>query len=345
MFIKKNYGFKRLIQFTWFHILWLSVWGCAPVLLHNYFHQLYFPMPWLPVAVIGTAVAFYVGFKNNASYDRMWEARKIWGGIVNSSRIWGSISKSYVSNTFKKENATQEELHGIHLRLIYRHIAWIYTLREQLLKPTPWEHISHENKHMRNYAKLRRKGAIDLFQTESLQDLIGNLIPLSDAKNACAAPNSATRLIDMQSSDLQKLRDQGLIDDFRHMEMQNILNEFYVHQGKVERIKNYPLPRQYASTSFYFTGIFIFLLPFGMLPLFETLGHEFVWLSVPFTVLVGWVFLMMELVGDYSENPFEGLPNDIPMKSLCRTIEIDLRAMLGETELPPKVEAIDGILM
>ncbi|MGK0385354.1 MAG: putative membrane protein [Bacteroidia bacterium] len=82
-----------------------------------------------------------------------------------------------------------------------------------------------------------------------------------------------------------------------------------------------------------------------MLPLFDELGHELVWLSVPFTTLIGWVFIMMELVGDYSENPFEGLPNDIPMMSLCRTIEIDLRAMLDETDLPPRIEAVDGVLM
>jgi putative membrane protein len=54
---------------------------------------------------------------------------------------------------------------------------------------------------------------------------------------------------------------------------------------------------------------------------------------------------MMELVGDYSENPFEGLGNDIPMLALCRTIEIDLREMLGESELPPKIEPKRGVLM
>lgn len=55
--------------------------------------------------------------------------------------------------------------------------------------------------------------------------------------------------------------------------------------------------------------------------------------------------MMMELVGDYSENPFEGLGNDIPMLSLCRVIEIDLREMLGETELRPPIEAKNGVLM
>jgi len=54
---------------------------------------------------------------------------------------------------------------------------------------------------------------------------------------------------------------------------------------------------------------------------------------------------MMEVVGDYSENPFQGMANDIPMMSLCRIIETDLREMLGETDLPPEVKAKDGVLM
>ena len=346
MFIKKNYGIKRLLQFSWMHLVWLTLWGCIVLVLHNMFHDTFWiSIPWLPISVIGTAVAFYVGFKNNSAYDRMWEARKIWGGIVNASRMWGSVSQSFVGNKFKKSEASMADVSLETRTLIYRHIAWLYTLREQLLKPTPWEHISSENKHMRRYTELRRKGAIGQFDTEKIEEIVGPLVMDQERKEICNAPNSATKLIDLQSHHLKRLRDEDLIDDFRHMEMQNLLNEFYTLQGKCERIKNYPLPRQYASISFYFVGLFIFLLPFGMLPLFDELGHHLVWLSVPFTTVIGWVFIMMELVGDYSENPFEGLPNDIPMKALCRTIEIDLRAMLNETNLPQKVEAIEGVLM
>lgn len=346
MFVKKNFGLKRLFQFSWMHLTWLTLWGSLVLVLHNLFHDTFWvSIPWLPIAVIGTAVAFYVGFKNNSAYDRMWEARKIWGGIVNSSRMWGSVSRSFVGNKFKSDDVSEERLFEESQVLIHRHIAWLYTLREQLLKPTPWEHISSENKHMRRYAKMRRKMAIDAFDTEKIEEIVSPLVPDSEKGAVCQAPNSATRLIDLQSQHLTRLRNEDLIDDFRHMEMQNILNDFYTLQGKCERIKNYPFPRQYASIGFYFVGLFIFLLPFGMLPLFDELGHHLVWLSVPFTTIVGWVFIMMELVGDYSENPFEGLANDIPMKALCRTIEIDLRAMLNETDLPPKVEAVEGVLM
>ena len=92
-------------------------------------------------------------------------------------------------------------------------------------------------------------------------------------------------------------------------------------------------------------GIFIVLLPFSMIPELMKLGDWGVWLSVPISALIGWVYVMMELVGDYSENPFQGMANDIPMLSLCRTIEIDLRQMLKETDLPPSIEPKNGILM
>ena len=82
-----------------------------------------------------------------------------------------------------------------------------------------------------------------------------------------------------------------------------------------------------------------------MISEFANIGQYGVWLSVPFTIIIGWVYMMMELVGDYSENPFEGLGNDIPMLSLCRTIEIDLKEMLGEEDIPPAIKAKKGVLM
>ena len=92
-------------------------------------------------------------------------------------------------------------------------------------------------------------------------------------------------------------------------------------------------------------GIFIFLLPFGLVAQFKELGGDWLWLAVPFGVLVAWIFLMMELTGDYTENPFEGMPGDIPMKSLSRTIEIDLRQMIDDQNIPEPIGDIDNILM
>jgi len=89
----------------------------------------------------------------------------------------------------------------------------------------------------------------------------------------------------------------------------------------------------------------VILLPLGMLNEFQKLGEDFVWLTIPFSVVVSWVFTSMEKVGEATENPFEGGANDIPMAALCRTIEIDLRDMLDETELPSPLTPVNNILM
>lgn len=89
-------------------------------------------MPWLPIALLGTAVAFVVSFKNNASYDRLWEARRVWGAIVNNSRSWGIMVKDYVTNKHAKNVLSETELHEVHRILYYRHFAWLTALRYQL---------------------------------------------------------------------------------------------------------------------------------------------------------------------------------------------------------------------
>lgn len=345
MYIEKNFGFRNVLKFTGRHILLLTIWATAVTCLYELTHWKWLAVPWLPISVIGTAVAFYIGFKNNQAYDRLWEARKIWGAIVNSSRAWGSTVSAFTGNHFREGNLTNNELHQLRQRLIYRHIGWLYALRNQLLIPTTWEHIN-QGKHVAKLAKKRHEEfGTGLYKDSVTEIELKKFLPAIEYDRLINYKNTATQIINEQSLDLNELRDEHTIDDFRHMELQNILNDFYVHQGKCERIKKFPLPRQYGSTSIIFVGIFILLLPFGMANEFHQLNESLVWLAIPFTVLVAWVYLMMELVGDYSENPFEGLGNDIPMLSLCRVIEIDLREMLGETDLPPNIEPINGVLM
>jgi putative membrane protein len=131
----------------------------------------------------------------------------------------------------------------------------------------------------------------------------------------------------------------------QQIELQSVINNFYDDQGRAERIKNFPFPRKFASFSFVFVCIFVFLLPFGIIGEFAKLGDDMVWMSVPVGVIVGFIYVVMELIGDYSENPFEGLQNDIPMLSICRTIEIDLLQMMGEKDIPEPIQPKDNILL
>jgi putative membrane protein len=186
---------------------------------------------------------------------------------------------------------------------------------------------------------------IGLVADEVTKVELSRFLPKNEHDRLVKNVNTATQIINEQNRDLTHIREMGLIEDFRHMEMSNVLALFYDYQGKAERIKKFPLPRQYANLSRIFIGIFIFLLPFSLIPTMMPLGDYGIWLSIPITVLIGWVYVMMEIVGDYTENPFQGMANDIPMLSLCRTIEIDLLEMMGETDLPNPIEAKKGILM
>ncbi len=69
------------------------------------------------------------------------------------------------------------------------------------------------------------------------------------------------------------------------------------------------------------------------------------WLTIPFTALVAWVFMMMERIGESTENPFEGGVNDVPITALTRTIEIDLREMLGESDIPAPLKPVNDLLL
>lgn len=135
------------------------------------------------------------------------------------------------------------------------------------------------------------------------------------------------------------------ITDFNQTQLQNSLNEFYGFQGQAERIKKFPSPRQFASTAFVFNILFITLLPLGLVNEFAKLGDWGIWTSIPFCIIIGWIYIIMELVGDYSENPFAGLMFDVPMLSICRTIEIDLLQMGGETDLPDPISSKNGVLV
>ncbi len=277
-------------------------------------------IPWQPVATLGTAVAFYIGFKSNGSYDRFWEGRQLWGSIVNLSRIWAIRAFDFVQATPNEVTPDPRDIHELHRRLLYRHIAWCNALRLHLRRQTAeyWE-----------------------------TDVAPFILDPAEAAAAKNMSNPPTHLLRHQSEEMLILHQRGLLTEFRHVALMGTIQDLFNAQGGCERIKNTPFPRQYAYFSFLFVWIFAALLPLGLVEEFDhrvALGQFHVWLMVPFAALVSWVFNIIELVGHVSENPFDNQINDVPMTSICRGIEIDLRELLGETKLPPRVEPENDVL-
>ncbi len=316
-------------------------WAVIVYLLYAYAGLWFLRVPFVPIATVGTAVAFYVGFKNNAAYERFWEGRKIWGGIVNASRSWATAVVSYidVGDASPEAQASRREL-------IYRQLAWVNALRLQLRRTSRFfdnaarstrTRLAKHGEHMRN-------------------DWDRELRPFLSAEELAevsARSNSAVHLLTNQGTRIAGLVKARRLDLFHQIAMMELVTELCSLQGQCERIKHTPLPRQYAEFSRVFTLVFTFLVPFGLLDVFvdhldashttlETLAP--VLPMVLSSWLISWVFTTMEGIGDSSEDPFERSMNDVPMNALSRTIEIDLRQILGETEVPGKEAVIDNIL-
>lgn len=356
MYTRRIFPVLGVLKWTRRHIFLFIFLALIPVFLFDVLGLKWLHVPWLPLGVLGTAVAFIVSFKNNASYDRLWEARKIWGGIVNASRSWTIMVKDFINNDHTVKARTEGEMQAIKRELVHRHVAWLTALRYQMRVEKPWEMHLKSKRSNQEFKAAKYRVCEDV---EDLESSIKAYLSEAEYKEVFAKGNQASQLLGIQSRRLKELMNQGLIEDFRHMEMINMIVEFYALQGKSERIKNFPYPRQFATLNYMFVWIFILLIPYGIMEEFENFGekilgllsrHEersslmhvaqeaiarhFVWFSVPFSALIAWVFHTMEVIGENTENPFEGGPNDVPITDLSRSIEIDIRQLIDDTDIP-----------
>ncbi len=342
MYTRKQYPLKTVLSWTKRYIFMFLLFATIPVVFYELLGWKWLQLPWLPIGLIGTALAFISGFKNNASYGRLWEARKIYGGIVNTSRTLATLANDFITNEFSKTQHTEEQLFAIKKEIILRHVAWMTSLRHALRVPKKWE-SSFENKSDREYMKNIK---VDEYEHSLKQQLEDYLSP-KELEEVLNQTNKQASCLKLQSNHYKRLKLNGLIDDFRHMEFKNNIEELFTLQGKAERIKNFPYPRQFATLNFIFVWIFILLIPLGLMSEFDSIGQSlatqesnatmqtiaknFVWLSIPFSIIISWIFMLIERVGDTSENPFDGgMTNGVPITTMSRGIEIDIREMIGD---------------
>jgi putative membrane protein len=331
----KAYKFSEFLLWTRRNIYKTLIVGIIPVVLYQIAGLKWLAIPWTVVALLGTATAFIVGFKNTQTYNRTWEARQIWGAILNSSRAFGTMSRDFFNDTGK----TKE--------LVYRHFAWLTALRYAMRDSRAWETTN------KVYNKEYKEFYIIPEKETPLETELEKYISEEELKYILTTKNRATQLMSLQSKTIKDLFTSREIDNYQFVEMQRLIKDLFDHQGKSERIKNFPYPRQFATINSFFIKLFCILLPFGMLKEFDNLNDSIdgfmkgnmVWLVIPFSVLISWVYTSLEQVGESTENPFEGSANDVPISQMSRTIEIDLREMLGETDLPPALQPKNNIIL
>jgi putative membrane protein len=290
MLIKPNLSLYQLVRITW-KVDLLMLFSCtaayyADVKLFPDFH-----IPTTLPALMGTALAFFIGFNNNQAYDRWWESRIIWGGLVNDSRSWARSLVAYCKDPVLKR------------KMILRHIAFIYALKSALRK-----------------------------QPEQIS---AKYLPADEASEIEPFRNKANAILDRQAIDLEKLQQDGNIDQFRFQALNVLLQNFCDGMGRSERINNTVFPVTYI----YFTKLFIWL--FVILITMSISVSVRLW-SILFGWLIGFVFHISHTNGMSLMNPFDDLPTGVPITSITRTIEIDTLQSLGETETPAMIEPVGG---
>ncbi|QEC40843.1 bestrophin family protein [Pseudobacter ginsenosidimutans] len=316
-------------------ILWMLILSTIPTILYVLGCK-FLALPWQPIAIVGTAVAFLVGFKNNASYNRIWEARQIYGSIINDSRSFAYTLR---------DNAGGKNAIAVK-RIFYRHFAWLTALRFQLREPRTWENQTTER-----FAEFRKNHYSVPEANSKMEDELKAYLSEDELEYILSKKNKATQLTAIQSEELGRMKAAGEINDFQWNLLQQSIIKLTDDQGRAERIKNFPYPRNFASITTYLLFIFILLAPFGLLKEMEKLGDGSflegytIWLTIPFATIVTWAFHTLDTVGESSVNPFEGSANDVPITQISRMIEIDMRDMLDESSLPAPISPKNNIVL
>lgn len=310
---KKLVWFIGTIALLWRELIFFFVMAFGTFLLYDYYDIKALGLKGaIPLGVLGTAVSLFLSFRNNAAYDRWWEARKIWGGIVNTSRTFGIQVQNYVTqNAVKSEH--KNNIEKLHTQLIYRHLAYINALRLALRE----QHDEYESE-------------------------LNELLDSAELSDILAKANKPTQINNNQAKAIRAILNDDLKDNFQVIEMMKTLEELYTLQGKCERIKNTPFPIYYDAFIRIFLFIFVAFLPLNLIGLFDEISqgidYNVDWVMIPVAMIVSLMFEIIERVGSYTETPFNNQNQDIPMSALCRTIEIDLREMLDETDIPKPFE-------
>ncbi|VXC78800.1 Multidrug transporter [Burkholderia sp. 8Y] len=321
MHLGRSYRLTEFLFWTRRQIYALLVCGSVPVILYKYASMRWLSVPLTIVVLLGTATSFIVGFKNVQTYNRAEDAQIVWTCIVGVSRRWGQLACA-----FPNELRVSREL-------VLRHLAWLTALRYELRSPRIWESMSR-----RFNLEYRRHYHVPEWES-ALGDVLSDYLSSSETACALASRSATAAILSMQSEHLKRLHRAGDLDLSFYLELQRAVGELIALQANAERLKNFPYPRQYATISALFVRFFCLLFPFGLLQEFDKLNDvisgpmhgNMVWLAVPFSVIVSWMYTSLAQVGESTENPFEGSANDVPISTLCATLEGDLRSMLGET--------------
>ena len=259
----------------------------------------------LPFQLVGVALGIFLGFRNNASYDRWWEGRKLWGALVNTSR---SCARQVLTLLGPQpgDTSTTADLPALRRELVYRVIAFVHALR------------------------------LALRDDQDLSEL-ADFLPRDEVEALANERNRPFAISQGTGDRLQQAWRGGLLHPMHLSVLEGSLTALTDIQGACERIKSTPIPFSYTTLIHRITAVYCYALPFGVV--------DAVGIYTPFVcVIVAYAFFGLDVVGEEIEMPFGRDYNDLPLRAISRMIEVNLRQRLGEEDLPPLLTPVNDFL-
>jgi len=303
MIVPRGRQLFKMLAYVGLPLMLLVLYDLAVVVAYKVLHWNWVALPHIPLALFGSAIGIIVAFRNQSSYARWWDARTLWGAIVNNSRSW---ARQVTTVMMPLSEAEAGELKEVQRQLVYYQIAYAHALRQHLRGLEPWEELKPLVSEL-ELSELRKEKNVPL----AIQQMMGAL--------------------------LRRCQVRGWVDIAHWRALDANLDDIVDAQGGAERIKNTPMPKQYDYFPQLFVEMYCVMLP---LALVMNMG----WFTPLGSTLVGFIFLALDKIGRDLEYPFENSIYDVPMTSLTTTIEINLRQLLGETELPAAEKPVHGVL-
>lgn len=312
MITESTIKFRRLIPIIWKRILKMTLLSAAIVVPIVYFDLREFTITMQAPLILGTAISIFLGFRTNSAYDRWFQGRGLWGDIGAATRNLGLLC-ARINERYKNiKTGKDSKLAPVVMpRMIKRGVALMWVLNKQLKDLPPLEY-----------------------------DGLKTLLEPDELKGLENVSNPSLKLLFNQSRDYRIAQEEGQFTDGEHFEYIAIQRDLSRLMTSCFGLKNTGFPTHYT----YFTDLFVWLLVALLsmsLPGDESAGY---W-AIPIAVLIGWIFSMIEGIGDYMDYPWANNRNVVPMDFLTRAHEIDLLSLaLGETDLPPEIKSVEGAI-
>jgi putative membrane protein len=286
MLLDKRIPFSYILSKIKYDLLFVMLMGLVVYYIKQQFKHV---LPNIPIAIpafIGTAISVILSFKLNQSYDRWWEARKLWGGIVNESRSLILQLRSFLPSSARMD-----------LRVIaHRHIAWCYCLGRSLRGLPPLTGLER-------------------------------FLSAGELEHLGAHANKPLAVLQLNTEHIARLREAGHLDTFNHVQITTTLSNLIDHMGAAERIKTTVFPVTYRL----FLHLFIYLFAITLSISLEDIALHY---ELPLLIVISSSFLLLEKSAKHLQDPFSNLPTDTAMTAIATTIEINIKQMLQESDVP-----------